>query len=182
MNRRFYQSSYQAHCYRNGDDGFGGRLLEGRRKSKRPLHLKRPHHLVLKAADPWRLLVRRKQVEEILRKYSEKFGVALIEFAIHADHIHIAARFGNRPIYTKWIRAVTAVLAMKIHGLTWRLRPWSRLVDPGRGLWRVLRYLQKNRREGEFLLMAHRRAETWLRVELHARGAPPTTAFPDILN
>ena len=140
---------------------FGGGLLKGKRKTRRPLNFKLPHHLVLKSNSHCLLLKERKQVEAIIRQYSKNPGVNLTELAVQTDHVHLTAQFASREVYTRWIRSVTAVLSMKIPGLSWSLRPYSRTVSRGRELWTVIKYIRSNQREADFILNAHDRVEAW---------------------
>lgn len=145
----------------NTKSDFGGSLLKGKRKSARPLGLKKSNHLVLKAKNPWLFLKNKNRVDEILNKYAHKFGIQIYSFAVHSDHIHICFRVQNRESYKKWIRSVTSVLVQKIKGLKFGLRPWSRIVEWGQAFKQVLIYLQHNNSEAHFLTDALARMESF---------------------
>lgn len=138
---------------------FGGSLLKNKRKTARPLGIKKSNHIVLKAKNSWLLLRNKSRVSEILNKYAQKFGIQIYAFAIHSDHIHICFRVLSREAYKKWIRAVTSVLVQKITGLKFGLRPWSRIVEWGAAFKRVLRYIQLNNSEAELIMTALRTVE-----------------------
>lgn len=138
---------------------FGGSLNKGKRKSARPLGIKKSNHLVLKAKNSWHLLKNQNRVSEILNQYAKKFGIQIYAFAVHSDHIHICFRIQNRDAYKKWIRAVTSVLVQKIKGLKFGLRPWSRIVDWGKAFRTVLAYIYFNNSEAEVILTAFQTAD-----------------------
>lgn len=141
---------------------FGGSLLVGCRKERRPLSSKLPIHLVLKATDSVLLLRNKKQVEQILRTYSKKLGVKIYSLAVQYDHIHLAVRAMNRSVYVRWIRAVTSVLAQRLTGLKWKLRPFTRIASWGRDFIRLKNYILGNWREGNFIADAHARVDQFL--------------------
>lgn len=134
---------------------FGGSLLKGRRKARRPLDSKRPLHLILKAEESVILFRHVLKIEEIIRRQNQRFGVQQYSLAIHADHIHFVVKTPQREIYRRWIRALTGVLARKMK-IKWRLRPFTRLMCWGRDFINSLSYLRSNNLEASFILGAHR--------------------------
>lgn len=134
---------------------FGGTLNRGKRKETRPLDSKRPAHLIFKAGRDDLLLAHRELVEAVLTRNAQKFGVRIRSLGTNADHIHIVIEFANREIYTKWVRAVTGVLARKIKGLSWKLLPYTEIVNWGRHLRTAENYVEKNRKEAQFILECH---------------------------
>lgn len=145
---------------------FGGSLLTGRRKERRPLNSKKAIHLVLKAKDSFLLLRNRDRVEEILRKYAAKMGIRIYDTGVHADHIHLALKAANRITYVRWIRAVTSVLVQKIPKLKWRLRPFTKIVSWGRSFRSLKNYIFWNRIEGDFIKKAHERVENFIETHI----------------
>ncbi len=142
---------------------YGDSLRQGKRKSIRPLSIKRSIHLVLKASSSSLLLRNRAIVEHIITKFSKKFGLRIYGLAVQSDHVHLGLRVPNRILYNRWIRAVTSQLAAKIKGLKWSLRPFTRICNWGRDFARVLEYVHANRREAGLIVMAHERVERWPR-------------------
>ncbi len=138
---------------------FGGSLNKGKRKGARPLNLKAPIHLVLKAEDSLQLFRNTDFIKSQTEKLSAKFGVKVYSIAIHEDHIHGVFSFPNRIIYRGWIRSLTGVLSRKVAGLKWRLRPYTRILTWGKQYKSVLGYLKFNHDEAEFI------REAWERVE-----------------
>ncbi len=155
---------------------FGGSLLVGQRKERRPLSSKHPVHLILKATNSFSLLKNKQLVEQIIVKYSQKMGVRIYERAVHADHIHLAVLM-KREVYVRWIRAVTSVLAQRLTGLKWKLRPFTRVAGWGREFVRLKNYILGNQREGNFMADAHTRVEKFLEENVGSYftrpGQPP---------
>lgn len=138
---------------------YGGSLINGKRKTRRPLDSRKPLHLILKATNSFSLLRNKQKVESVTYKTSQKFGVKIHSMAVHFDHIHLNVSFANRPIYVMWIRAVSGTLAKKIIDLKFKLLPFSRIVSWGRDFKTVQRYIHKNAIEGLFLLRVNEMAE-----------------------
>ena len=145
----------------NVDLTHGGSKIKGRRKIARPLSSKKPIHLVLKAGEPFQLLRNIKHIEQTLKKYSQRFGIVLHEYAVHADHIHLSFTIPNRNLYCRWIRSITSVLVKKIQNLRWQLLPFTRIASWGRDFLKLCKYIQQNQTEGLFLLHAHERVDEY---------------------
>lgn len=141
---------------------FGGSLLRGKRKSRRPLCSKRAQHLVLKANDlqkrfPGVSFVRaRAMVTKILKYQAEKHHVQVHALSVNWNHCHLAIKFQRREDYIRFIRAVTGHLTVSLShffkkplkGL-FDLRPYTRVVEWGRSYKNLLRYIQINIFESE---------------------------------
>lgn len=140
---------------------FGGTLNLGRRKTVRPLDSARPVHLIFKADREDLLLANRDLVEQVLRRNGVRLGVKIRQVAVNADHIHIVIEFACRLVFTRWIRAVTGVLARKIEGLTWKQLPYTEIVNWGRHLKNTEYYLGQNQQEAEFILTRHQFVSSW---------------------
>ncbi len=108
---------------------FGGSLALGKRKAARPLSFKRSIHLVLKASNHIHLLRRRSAAEDIVNRFSKRFGIKIYQIAVHSDHLHIHVKLNKRILYCRWIRAITSQLACQIKGLKWSLLPFTRVVS-----------------------------------------------------
>ena len=148
---------------------FGGVLGIGKRKAARPLDTKRPHHFVLKAKCANRLLRRRKEIEQVIHRYSARFGVRIYSLAVNADHIHLNVRITNRVLYRRWIRAITSRLVALIKGLKFALIPYSKIVSWGKQFNNLCEYHRLNRAHGDFLV------ECFLNVERWVQGAALNT-------
>jgi REP element-mobilizing transposase RayT len=133
----------------NSTRQFGGDLLKGKRKSKRPLHPKLPIHLVLRADTTksgtlmrWETLTKYH-----IKKWAHKFHVTVCERAIVGNHIHLLIKFPGRENYNNFVRALTGMLASKTK-LKWLIRPFTRIVQKGRDFQHVTNYIIKNQLEG----------------------------------
>lgn len=127
---------------------FGGTLLKNSNaKVKRPISTKHPMHLVLRssmAVGEFSLSSNRvkKPIEGLVRDQCERFGIKLLEYANKGDHLHLLVKVGNRFTFSKFIRALTGVIARLVVGAQrgspkgqkfWDQRPYSRIVDQDRG-------------------------------------------------
>ncbi len=77
---------------------------------------KDPVHLILKsskARGAFSLNGRNtKMVNELVRKQCGKFGVKQIQYSNNFNHLHLLAKFPSRAIYLRFIRSLTASIAM----------------------------------------------------------------------
>jgi len=135
---------------------YGGTLLKGRRKSKRPLSKKHPLHLVVrseKAKGRASFFYFKKDIEYFIKKHGRRFGVKIYQVAIQSNHLHLVLRIHNRKLYGKFISAVTGAIAHRVcrgAGLEkqnrsfWQARPFTRILNWGRDYKQTLSYLTRN--------------------------------------
>lgn len=100
---------------------FGGALLEGKRKTLRPLSSKDAIHFVLRsefAVGRDSFLARRHQpqVHRILNHFAKKFGVRIYQMSINGNHIHLLVRITSRKLYRAFIKAVAGKIASQVMG------------------------------------------------------------------
>jgi len=136
---------------------FGGSLLKGKRKSKRPLTKKNPIHFVLKSEKAKRNLSfvnHKSSLEKIIARVCKDHHIKLYEMAINFDHIHLVVRLPNVSAYAGWIKALSSLIVQTIARRTKRvltnfftLRPYSRIITWGRQFKRVLEYQVLNQME-----------------------------------
>lgn len=100
---------------------FGGSLLKGNPKVKRPLGLKKPMHLVLKSKNAFgdnsmlaKLHV--KKIASIVRKQAKLNGVKIYHFVNVGNHLHLVVQLQNRELYRVFIRAITGLIARQVLG------------------------------------------------------------------
>lgn len=98
---------------------FGGRLLHGRRKSRRPLSKKHPVHFVVRstwARGPFSFLRRENVgvIERILTTQAKRLGIRIYQRSIGGNHIHLVARISSRENYVRFIRVVTGQIASHV--------------------------------------------------------------------
>ena len=100
---------------------FGGALLDGKRKSFRPLSSKDSIHFVLRSEwasgkDSFLVLRNKKSIESIIQKFAKKFGVKIYQQAINSNHIHLLLIITNRYLYRSFIKAVSGMIASHVMG------------------------------------------------------------------
>lgn len=152
MSRKSSQLKLDAN-FRNPKLFFGGSLTtKSSGRVARPISSKDPMHIVLKSTKAkgqfsfgYKSNVRK--VNEIVQKKCVKYGVKLIEYSNNFTHLHLLAKFPSRAIYLRFIRALTAYLALAVSGASklkclkaifgkkgfWDFRPFTRVVKSFRG-------------------------------------------------
>lgn len=123
----------------------GADLFEGQRKRRRPLKKNTPTHLILKAEKDFG--EKAKLVLSEAKRLAPKADIAIMDFTINHDHLHLTIRFPHRRHYAAYVRALTGLLARKIGNGIWKLLPFTRVVGWGKPLQILERYLEKNRLE-----------------------------------
>ena len=139
-------------------DRFGGSLLKGNPKTRRPLESKLPIHLILRA----RVGGMRKpqafvDVDRIIRKVAEKHGVTIYKYANVGNHLHLLIKIRNIPSWARFIRELTGRIAQFMReflGLTgesfWLVRPFTRIVRSWKTCFQIAKeYIQLNVLEAE---------------------------------
>ena len=145
---------------------FGGSLLEGKRKSKRPLSTKHPLHLILKSSCSGVFNPGNLSLEKLIRSQAKKFGIKIYELALNWSHIHFILKIESRKDYNKFIRSLTAVLAKQIRKLKphleviFDLRPFTRIISWGRDFKRVLEYALLNQMEAFGMIIRAKRKKS----------------------
>src|SRR4051812_34636858 len=86
---------------------FGGSLLVGKRKSRRPLSTRNPIHMVLKAkVKRTESLVRFQKLIDIeIKRLAQRFEIKIYERAVNHDHIHLVLTFKLRESLSHFNRA-----------------------------------------------------------------------------
>ena len=137
---------------------FGGLLLQGKRKTRRPLTTKNPIHFVFKAslatgAKSFRHPRNLRPLRLLIEADCRRFGVRLYRLAINFDHIHLILLIPKRQIYRRFISSLTSKISFKVgHGKKgdkagrrfFVARPFSRILEWGRDYGHVCDYLEKN--------------------------------------
>lgn len=99
----------------------GGALLYKKRKVLRPLSSKDSIHFVLRSqwamgSDSFLVTRNRKAIEQIINRFSKKFGVRIYRQAINSNHIHLLLRITNRILYRAFIKASSGKIASHVMG------------------------------------------------------------------
>ena len=117
---------------------FGGVLLQGRRKSIRPLTSKDSIHFVLRSSwavglDSFLKVHNRRKIDQIINRFAKKFGVRIYHRAINSNHLHLLLRITNRRLYRSFIKAVSGQIASHVMGQRSFLEFSRTRVKPFRG-------------------------------------------------
>lgn len=95
----------------------GGAHSAGKRRSRRPLSLKEPHHITLRsdfASGSRSLLRHRPWIERVLKKASLRFHVRIYEKAVCGNHIHLLVFGKSREGLQNFFRVVAGHIAQGI--------------------------------------------------------------------
>jgi REP element-mobilizing transposase RayT len=98
-------------------------------------------------------------IEKIIEKHGKACGVQICDFANGGNHLHLIVRITNRPLFKKFLRVITGLIArfilraekaagkLKHDQKFWDARPFTRIVDWGRGYEILKSYLTLNKLE-----------------------------------
>ena len=159
---------------------FGGALLQGKRKSARPLSTKQPIHLVLKSTHSRPFHPNSRKLEKIFREQASRYGIRIYDLALNWSHIHALIRIPSRHAYLAFIRTLTAAIVIAISKLTGQslkglfdLRPFTRILSWGREFTSVRGYLELNQMEGLGLVFRTKK----INLARNSRAASSRGAF-----
>ena len=162
----------QLSLFKKGSQAFGGTLFKKRkgRAHPRPLYTRYTMHLVLrsqKAKGEWsfKRAKNETQIKDLVKKFAERHGVRILTMANVGNHLHFQMKLSNRYTYPRFIRALSAAIAMKITGCNrwsrkkykekfgeklkfWDYRPFTRIIQSYRALLRLRDYIAINQLEG----------------------------------
>ena len=164
---------------------YGGDLMKTRqgRVGPRILATRQTMHLVLRAsrakgAFSFRTASNSRKIREIVARFSERYGVKVISLANVGNHLHFHIKLSNRFTYVKFIRAVTAAIAMAVTGRSrwnsqvwsgkfWDYRPFTRVLQSYQEYLNLNDYIQINAWEG--LSIARTRAVYFMQAVASVR-------------
>jgi REP element-mobilizing transposase RayT len=169
----------------------GGEVRRGRRKLSRPIDLRRPLHVVMRASRArgrWGMRTRGNErlVGWALRRFAARYRIRVYEFANADNHLHLLLRTSTRLELQNFLRAFAGVTARLITrarkgfrvGRFWDFLSYSRVVTWGRDFRTVRSYVIENRFEALGLIAYRPRRKTnpprGHLAELHRGRAPPS--------
>jgi hypothetical protein len=135
---------------------FGGTYLTSNPKEKRPLSLKKSSHLVMRsllAKGPNSLLRHDEGIKKIVNRQAKRLGVKVYRLANGGNHLHMIFLPMSRRAFNAFIRAISGLIARLVlkaergepKGLQfWEKRPFTRIVEWGRGFRIACDYLAQN--------------------------------------
>jgi putative transposase len=148
------------------DLSFGGELLKDKKnRTARPLSSRDPLHIVLKsslAKGEFSLGKHNAEcVLDIVRKHCAKYGVKLYRFSNNYTHLHLLVKIGSRLVYQRFIRSLTASIAMAVTGAKkmkdlksilgkktfFDCRPFTRVVKSFKAFQTMIHYIILNQLE-----------------------------------
>lgn len=118
-----------------------------KRKTIRPLSSCKPLHLVLKAKKNVNLFKNGSLIKSNVNKYAQLFGIKIYSMTVQKDHIHLCIRIHDRNLYKSFIRSLTGVLAKHFGKGLWKLLPFTRIGQWGKGFKILKSYLLQNELE-----------------------------------
>ena len=129
---------------------FGGSLLKGNPKGKRPLSSKLPILITLRAN---RSEMRKPKmfgvVSSLVERTSKKYGVRVYRYANVGNHLHILVRLTKRTLWASFIRELTGRIAQEL-ALTWLYRPHTRIIGGWKKAFNIAKdYVYLNNLEAE---------------------------------
>jgi len=153
---------------------FGGSLLQGKRKSARPLSTKKPTHLILKCSGKSVFNPSNRKLEKLIRHQANKYGIKVYEVALNWSHFHLLIKLPSREAYVAFIRTVTSLIVSfvskskgfvsKGNGVNLKtkdldlksifdLRPYTKILSWGKQFQRVVEYVELNTLEALGLIV-----------------------------
>ena len=173
--------------FKNSTTCFGGEYSRGKRKAPRPISIKKPMHVVMRAEKARGVLSLRNprnfsMVNHWIKTFAKRFDVKIYRYSINSNHVHIALRAKTRESFQNYLRATAGVIGLKILnaasirvGKFWDLLAFSRIVEWGRGYEILLKYVLQNQLEAEGSI-AYR-----LRILPARNKSPPRkTSYPKL--
>jgi len=157
MAKRAKQTEFQGKGLQKPEDSFGGSLLKGNPKTKRPLESKLPIHLTIRAArSTLRTPKTYSAVNLLVERTAKKYGVRIYHYANVGNHLHVLLKISRVGRWPAFIRELTGRIAqivgeiLGLKGKFWRFRPHTRIVRGWQKAFRsARRYVQLNWLEAE---------------------------------
>ncbi len=135
---------------------FGGIRLYNKRKAIRPLEFNKPIHLVLRLNEriPAFFNPKDKKLKILILHTAAKYNVQMYHLVLNHTHVHTVIKMKDRGSYVGFIREITSKLTLYFSnqiGIKLKRifdhRPWSRIVNWGKGFQILCEYMSKNERE-----------------------------------
>ena len=138
---------------------FGGEHLNNKRKSQRPLNFKKATHLVLRLKPllPSLFNPRDKNLRNGFQNIADKYNIKVYQLVFNHSHLHASLLLPSREAYVGFIKELTSKLVnyfTKTTKIKFRkiflFRPFTRIVEWGKGIRILQNYLLKNENESGF--------------------------------
>lgn len=133
---------------------FGGTLLNGKRKTQRPIAINKPLHLIVKSEKTNEQIFfspKDRQLNTLIKKSAERYNIRIYKFSVNWSHFHFVIKVLSRKDYVNFVRYLGAqvvayfskMLKRNIKGL-FRLRPFTRIVNWGKDFRKMCKYITTN--------------------------------------
>ena len=146
---------------------FGGSLLIGRRKTARPISIKKPMHLILKSTGASCFVPGSRKLENLIRAYAAKHGIKIYEVSLNWSHIHMLMKLPSKDAYLAFIRTVTSLIVAYLSKLKSKnlrglfdLRPFTKILSWGKQFKTVIEYHELNDQEARGLIVRKKKPVT----------------------
>ena len=141
---------------------FGGSLLSGNPRGKRILCTKRPLHLVMRSSKAFgarSFFNYKREINQIIAKQAEAFGVRVYDLANSGNHLHFIVKIQSAKLFSNFLRVVSGLIArlvlraerarakLKLGETFWDARPFTRIASWGRAYENLKSYLRINKLE-----------------------------------
>jgi REP element-mobilizing transposase RayT len=98
---------------------FGGQILSGKRKCRRPLSTSEPIHFVLRsswAMGPHSFLRPHNKVhiDTLISSLAKEYGIIIYQRAIASNHLHLLVKIKGRKSYVAFIRVLSSKVALVV--------------------------------------------------------------------
>jgi hypothetical protein len=125
----------------------GGELAKGKRKIERPLKMKKPIHVVLRANRSG-LKIKERKIQNIIKNYEMRFSVRVYRTSINSNHIHLLLVAKRRIDFQNFLRSITGLIARLMGtGKLWEFLAFSRVANWGKEYQVLVGYMIKNQLE-----------------------------------
>jgi putative transposase len=146
---------------------FGGSLLEGKQKSRRPLSTKCAIKTEIRGdvtqCGTFRAYPRR--ITAMINRYAKKFNVRVYEFSFNSNHLHLLIKIRQIKDFARFMRVLCGAMALEFN-VKWYHRPYTRLIKWGRDFKIAHNYVIKNQLESAGLIPYFRKLKRPARLQI----------------
>ena len=141
-------------------------MTKAKNRTARPISSRDTMHMILKSSvAKGRFSLRHSKnlvvVRRLVERQCQKYGVKLIKYSNNSNHLHLHLKFASRALYLKFVRSLTAAIAMAVTGASklksvksilgakrfWDYRPFTRVVRSLRAYRTLQDYISLNQLE-----------------------------------
>jgi REP element-mobilizing transposase RayT len=153
---------------------FGGSLLIGKRKTARPLAVKKPMHLILKTTKVSPFNPTNYKLEKIIKRFADRYKITVYDYSLNWSHIHLTIKLPNRAAYFAFIKTVTAALISYLSRVSGKnlkglfdLRPFTKIITCKKQFENAIDYMILNQQEALGLIKRGKKTKTKRKFPRH---------------